>query len=236
MRTDSIEIIYEDNHLLGVLKPAGLLVQGDHTGDPTALDLAKAYIKEKHAKPGNVFLGPVHRVDRPVSGVVVFARTSKAASRLAKAFHDRRVGKFYLCVIIGEMPGIEDTIEGHIARDHKRSRLVLPGARGAKLARLKYRVVECSGDFSLVEVDLQTGRHHQIRVQLAGEGTPVVGDVKYGAPEPMPDRSIALHAQRLELPHPVRDDIVIVEAPPPLDVPPWTRFAATIAAGFGPGE
>jgi len=232
MRTDSIDIIYEDNHLLGILKPAGLLVQGDRTGDRTALDLAKAYIKEKYGKPGKVFLGPVHRIDRPVSGVVIFARTSKAASRLVKAFHDRRVHKSYLAVVAGPMPAVEDTIDGYIARDHNRSRLVLEGVERAKAARLTYRVVDGQGGLSLVEVVPETGRHHQIRVQLAGEGAPVVGDIKYGAPEPLPDRLIALHAQALEVPHPVRDDTVTIRALPDLDVPPWKQFAATIRARF----
>ena len=233
MSTHSIEIIYEDNHLLGVLKPAGLLVQGDRTGDRTALDLARDYLREKYRKPGKVFLGLVHRIDRPVSGVVVFARTSKAASRLARAFHDRCVVKRYLAVVEGRMPAVEDVLEGYIARDHNRSKLVLADARDAKAARMTYREVRVQGGLSLVEVTPQTGRHHQIRVQLAAEGAPVVGDIKYGASEPLPDRAIALHSLRMDFPHPVRDETVTITALPPLDELPWNRFAATISADSG---
>lgn len=230
-----LDIIYEDNHVLGVVKPAGMLVQGDDTGDRSALELARAYIKEAYAKPGAVFLGLVHRIDRPVSGVVLFARTSKAASRLARAFHDRRVRKTYLAVVEGSPPRDDDRLRALVGRDGVRARFALEPGPGVKEALLEYRVLERSAGFTLVEVVPETGRHHQIRLQLSGEGCPIVGDVRYGAGEALPDRSIALHAARLEVPHPTRDETIVLAAPPP-STGPWKRFAATIRDYSAAGE
>lgn len=229
-----LDIIYEDNHVLGVVKPAGMLVQGDDTGDRSALELAKAYIKEAYAKPGDVFLGLVHRIDRPVSGVVLFARTSKAASRLSRAFHDRRVRKTYLAVVEGSPPRDADRLSALIGRDGARARFALEPGPGIKEAVLDYRVLERAGGLTLVEVVPETGRHHQIRLQLSGEGCPVAGDVRYGAGEGLRDRSIALHSARLEVPHPTRDETVVLAAPPPARGP-WKRFAATIRDYFPAG-
>ncbi len=227
----SIEILYEDNHILGVFKPAGLLTQGDRTGDPTALELVKRYLKVRYRKPGAVFLGAVHRLDRPVSGVMVFARTSKAASRLSRSFHDREVEKVYLAVVLGEMGDATGELHGHLERAHMRARLVTAATPRSKQATLAYRVLARAGGMSLLEVTPRTGRHHQIRLQLSAAGHPVAGDVKYKAPEPLADRSIALHAARLRFPHPVREEAVILAAPPP-PVAPWTRFADAIADYF----
>ena len=229
-----LDIIYEDNHALGVVKPAGLLVQGDDTGDATALDLAKAYIKEAYDKPGAVFLGLVHRIDRPVSGVVLFARTSKAASRLSRSFHDRQAKKAYLAVVSGGAPHDIDTLRALIGRDGVRARFELEPGPGVKDAVLTYRVLERAGGLTLLEVIPETGRHHQIRLQLSGEDFPVVGDVRYGAGEPLRDRSIALHAARLEVPHPTRDEPISISAPP-APGGPWRRFAATIRDYFAAG-
>lgn len=220
----SIDIVYEDNHLLGIVKPAGLLVQGDSTGDTTALELGKAYIKQACDKPGKVFLGLVHRIDRPVSGVVIFARTSKAASRLTNQFRKREVEKTYLAVVTGEPEKRENTVEGWIERTHKKSRLALDGSGGAKAASLTYRVLVTRGGHTLLKVTPLTGRHHQIRLQLSAEGLTIVGDMKYGASEPLPDRSIALHAQRLSFSHPVQDKMVTLSAAPP-SIAPWTHFS-----------
>ena len=230
--TDAIDIIYEDNHLLGILKPAGLLVQGDRTGDPTALDLAKSYLKQTYAKPGNVFLGLVHRIDRPVSGVVLFARTSKAASRLARAFHDRKVEKSYLAVVTGSVSANADELVGYVERAHLKSRVAPEPSPTAKEARLTYSVLARRSRTTLLEVTPRTGRHHQIRVQLAGIGHPVVGDIKYGAPERLDDGSVALHSARLALDHPVGGNRVSLSAPPPLENAPWWTHRATIEGYF----
>lgn len=247
--TPSIRILYEDNHLLGVYKPPGLLAQGDRTGDVTALEQAKEYIRGAYAKPGQVFLGLVHRLDRPVSGVMVFARTSKAASRLARSFHDRVVEKIYLCVVVGKMETDAGELIGFIERAHTRSRLAPAATSRSREAVLVFRVLARSGSsaiasataprryagrgrlarggegMTLVEVTPRTGRHHQIRLQLSAAGHPVVGDMKYGAPSPLSDRSIALHAARLRFPHPVRDEVIEISSPPP-DGDPWRHFAA----------
>lgn len=224
----AIQILHEDNHILAVLKPAGLLTQGDKTGDATALDAAKEYIRSTSHRPGNVFLGLVHRIDRPVSGVLVFARTSKAASRLARSFHDRKVEKTYLAIVIGSMEEKEGELEGFVERTHLRSRLAAAPSGRAKEAILSYRVLAEIDGLSLVEASPRTGRHHQIRLQLSAAGYPIVGDLKYRAPRPLPDHSIALHAARLSFPHPVRDEILTISAPPP-ERDPWTRFHDAIA-------
>ncbi|MDH4038209.1 MAG: RNA pseudouridine synthase [Candidatus Krumholzibacteria bacterium] len=241
--TQHIQVLLEDNHLLGVLKPAGLLAQGDRTGDPTALAQARAYIKERYAKPGDVYLGLVHRIDRPVSGVMVFARTSKAASRLARAFHDRVVEKCYLAVVVGSMPDDTGELSGFIERTHTRSRMAAADGPRAREASLEYRVLARSEltlptrdrrrkaparMVSLVEINPRTGRHHQIRLQFSAAGFPLLGDLKYRAPEPLPERAIALHAARLRFPHPVGGETVELAAAPP-DVIPWTLFGAAIA-------
>ncbi|HKW14399.1 MAG TPA: RNA pseudouridine synthase [Candidatus Krumholzibacteria bacterium] len=238
-----LEILYEDNHVLGVLKPAGMLSQGDRTGDLSALELARRYIKEKHDKPGNVFVGLVQRLDRPVSGVMIIARTSKAASRLSRAFHDRDVEKTYLCVVSGRVEKETGELSALIERAHKRSRITETESARSKAATLEFRVLgrftgeEIRGlhpraprdpaEMTLLEVRPRTGRHHQIRLQLSAAGHVIRGDIKYGAVTPLPDKSIALHAVRLRAPHPVRDDFIDLSAPPPHGAP-WTHFSAAI--------
>jgi 23S rRNA pseudouridine1911/1915/1917 synthase len=230
-RTDTLNVVYEDNHVLGVIKPGGVLVQGDKSGDSTLLDTAKAYLKKKYDKPGNVFVGLVHRVDRPVSGVVLLARTSKAASRLAKEFSSRRAHKTYLAVVEGVVEEQEQELVGYVERTHLRSRLAGGPGPKAKEAKLVYTVLERSRDATLLEVAPSTGRHHQIRVQMAGIGHPIVGDLKYGAAAPLPDMTIALHAAALEIKHPTLDQTIAITAAPPA-TPPWTQFDATIRNHF----
>jgi len=246
-----LEILYEDNHVLGVVKPAGMLSQGDRTGDLSALELARRYIKEKHAKPGNVFLGLVHRLDRPVSGVMVFARTSKAASRLSQSFHDREAEKTYLCVVSGHVEKESGELTALIVRAHTRSRIAVTESEKTKAAALEFRVLgRFSGEeargghprakrdpaaMTLLEVRPSTGRHHQIRLQLSAAGHPVRGDIKYGAVTPLRDKSIALHALRLRVAHPVRDEVIELSAPPPSSEP-WSHFGAAIAKLFPPSQ
>lgn len=230
--TNAIDIIYEDNHLLGVSKPGGLLVQGDRTGDTTALELAKAYLKNTYDKPGNVFLGLVHRIDRPVSGVVLFARTSKAASRLARAFQKRMVEKTYLAVVAGSVSAESDELIGYIERAQTSSRLVDEPSASAKEARLAYRVLARRSATTLLEVTPHTGRHHQIRVQLAAAGHPVLGDLRYGADKALLDRSIALHSARLSLDHPVRKERVTLVAEPRVEAEVWRAYRTTISDYF----
>jgi 23S rRNA pseudouridine1911/1915/1917 synthase len=221
MAREALTILYEDNHLLAIAKPAGLLVQGDRTGDVTLLDLARAHLRDKYGKPGNVYLGLVHRLDRPVSGVVLLARTSKAAARLSAQFRAGGVEKVYLAVVEGvPSPGDAELVSWLADRADPAGRTAAATAPfpGAREARLRYRVREEAGGCALVEVRPATGRRHQIRVQLAGSGHPILGDVKYGARRFAPGR-VALHAWRLTLAHPVGGAEVALEAPPPADWP-----------------
>ncbi len=223
-----LEILYEDNHLLAVNKPAGLLCQADAGGDPTLIDAARAYLKTKYGKPGNVFVGLVHRLDRPVAGALVLARTSKAAARLAAAFREGRVQKIYRAVVAGCLPSGEVNLEHWLLKvsRRRRSRVVASDTAGARQARLSYRVMDAGSRSSLVEVALQTGRSHQIRAQLAAIGHPILGDRKYGADAALPGGRIALYAWRLVLPHPTRDESVEVFAPEPPGWP-WPEARAT---------
>ncbi len=227
MSGHELHILHEDNHLLVVVKPAGLLAQGDRTGDVSLLDLCKADLKARFGKPGNVYLGLVHRLDRPVSGVMVLARTSKAASRLSAQFRDAQVRKTYRAVVEGAPPAPEGDLVGHLAAEGDqdgRTRWSASPFPGSREADLRYHVLAAAPGRSLLEVRPQTGRRHQIRVQLAAAGCPVAGDVKYGAPAPLPDRSVALHAWRLELAHPVGGGLLVFTAPVP-ESAPWSLFA-----------
>ncbi len=218
-------ILYEDNHLLLVSKPPGVLTQGDATGDVPLGEVAKAYIKERDGKPGNVFMGVVHRLDRPVSGVVALAKTSKALERLTAAFRTRTVEKVYWALVARRPVPESGTLVHWLTKDERRNVVTahpreVPGSQRAELA---YAVVGAAGPYWLVEVRPLTGRPHQIRVQLAaGLRAPIAGDVKYGAAQLLPNsRQIGLHARRLTVPHPTRPEAyVTVEAPLP-DGAPW---------------
>ncbi|MBP3510692.1 MAG: RNA pseudouridine synthase [Prevotella sp.] len=211
--------LYEDNHIIIVSKAAGEIVQGDKTGDTPLSETVKAYIKAKYGKPGNVFLGVVHRLDRPVSGIVVFARTSKALARLNEMFRCGDVHKTYWA-ITRNVPAVpEDTLTGWIVRNEKQNKSYVYGREvpQSKKAVLSYRAIGRSDNYSLLEVRLMTGRHHQIRCQLAAMGCPIRGDLKYGARRSNPDGSISLHARRIEFEHPVSHRLISVEAPLPDD-------------------
>ncbi len=216
-----MEILYEDNHLIAVNKRAGDIVQGDKTGDAPLSDLIKEYIKRRDHKPGNVFLGVVHRLDRPVSGAVVFAKTSKALSRMNALFaQHERVEKTYWAIVGTCPPQEQGTLVHWLTRDERRNvaRAFDHEVAASKRAELDYRVVGRSDRYWLLEVTLRTGRHHQIRCQLAKVGCPIRGDLKYGAPRSNPDGSISLHARRLRFEHPVSHEQITIEAPVPSDV------------------
>ena len=211
-------VLYEDNHLIAVSKRVGDIVQGDKTGDVPLSDLVKTYIKEKYQKPGNVYLGVVHRLDRPVSGVVLFAKTSKALPRLNKMFAEHQaVRKTYLAIVANKPPQPEGTLTHWLIRNEKQNtaRAYDREVPGSKKAVLDYRIVAQSERYFLLEIELHTGRHHQIRCQLAKMGCPIRGDLKYGAPRSNPDGGISLHAWRLSLEHPVSHVPLTIEAPVP---------------------
>ncbi len=216
LRGLSVQILHCDNHLLVVYKPGGLPVQADVTADPDLLTLAKAWIAQEFHKPGAVWLGLVHRLDRPARGVVVLARTSKAAARLSLQFRERTTEKTYRVVVHGQPEPPSGELTHWLESDDRGSRVVAPGH--GKEARLAYRTLSTQGDKTLLEIDLHSGRKHQIRVQMAAIGCPVLGDLRYGAPLPLPDRNIALLAYRLVLQHPTTAIRLTFVAPEP---PGW---------------
>ncbi len=210
------QILYEDNHLMAVNKLPGQICQGDKTGDAALTDLVKAFIKERDHKPGQVYCGLIHRIDRPVSGVVLLAKTSKALSRMVDKVRTRDFEKHYWAVVRNAPPRHEAVLENWLVKREQlnKSYCVSNGQPGAKLARLTYREIAVSeGGYHLLDINLHTGRHHQIRCQLANIGCPIKGDLKYGAPRSNPDGSISLHARQITFQHPVRDELVTITAP-----------------------
>lgn len=223
-----LEILYEDNHIIAVNKKVSDIVQADKTGDVPLSEEVKAYIKKKYNKPGEVFLGVPHRVDRPVSGVVIFARTSKALTRLNKMFqeHEREITKIYWA-IVGNLPTEDHAVLTHyLVRDAEknRSRAYNQPKPGSKEAVLEYRLLGSSQRYYLLEVKLYTGRHHQIRCQLAKIGCPIKGDLKYGSPRSNENGGIGLHARSVRFKHPVTQEMVTITATPPLEDSLWKVF------------
>lgn len=218
-------VVYEDNHLIIVNKTASEIVQGDKTGDVPLSETVKQYLKEKYAKPGNVFLGVTHRLDRPVSGLVVFAKTSKALARLNEMFRKGEVKKTYWAVV-KTCPQVEEgELVHYLVRNGKQNKSYAydKEVNGSKKAVLHYRLIGHSENYYLLEVDLKTGRHHQIRCQLAKIGCPIKGDLKYGFPRSNPDGSICLHARKVCFVHPVSKEQIVVTAPVP-DGNLWKAF------------
>lgn len=214
-----MQVVYEDNHIIIVSKSSGEIVQGDKTGDEPLSETVKQYIKVKYHKPGNVFIGVVHRLDRPVSGLVVFAKTSKALSRLNVMFRDGDVHKTYWAIVRNMPPKAEDELVHWIVRNEKQNKSYAYDheVKGSKKAILRYKVIGHTDHYTLLEIHLLTGRHHQIRCQLAKMGCPIKGDLKYGAQRSNPDGSISLLSHKIEFIHPVSKNQIIVEAPLPDD-------------------
>lgn len=216
MQLPPLDVLYEDNHVLAVSKPARLATMGVPAGEASLLTVAKAWIKERYGKPGNVYLGVVSRLDAPVTGVVLLARTSKAANRLTQQFRSREVEKIYWAITEGSVSPDQGKLEHWLMTHgrHRRMLIVGPTIQGAKQAILSYRRLKLLGSNSLLEVSLETGRKHQIRIQLADRGHAILGDRKYGAHVKFP-LGIALHARRVTFQHPVRDERITIEAPVP---------------------
>lgn len=214
-----MKVVYEDNHIIIVNKCSGEIVQGDKTGDKPLSDTVKEYIKQKYNKPGNVFLGVVHRLDRPVSGLVVFAKTSKALSRLNDMFRTGDVHKTYWAVVKRRDIAMEGTLTDWLTRNERQNKSYAHEREvpGAKKAVLKYKVRAVADNYMLIEVTLLTGRHHQIRCQLSHMGCPIKGDLKYGAPRSNPDGSISLLSRRVEFVHPVSKENIVAYADVPND-------------------
>lgn len=217
------QILYEDNHLLVINKKAGQLVQGDKTGDESLLDSIKYFIKIRDEKPGNVFLGLVHRIDRPTSGLVIYAKTSKALSRLTQMVKNREIRKTYWALVPKEVIPQSQRLVHFLKKNEKNNKaIVFPReTEGAKEAILSYSVLKILDNYQLLEIDLETGRHHQIRAQLSKIGVPIKGDLKYGAPRSNPDGGISLHARKLEFVHPVTKENIEIVAPVPQNDAVW---------------
>lgn len=214
-----MQVIYEDNHIIVVNKTSSEIVQGDKTGDTPLSEIVKQYLKEKYDKPGNVFVGVTHRLDRPVSGIVVFAKTSKALPRLNEMFKNGEIKKTYWAVVKNCPKEIEGELTHYLVRNEKQNKSYAYDKEvpNSKMAILHYKLIGQSQNYYLLEVDLKTGRHHQIRCQLAKMGCPIKGDLKYGAQRSNPDGSISLHARKISFIHPVSQDLIELEAPVPND-------------------
>lgn len=216
---ENLQILLEDNHLIIINKRAGDITQGDKTGDTPLSDVVKAYIKEKHQKPGNVFLGVVHRLDRPTSGVIIFAKTSKALERLNKMLRDKIIHKTYWAIVKNPPKKQADTLVNFLKKNQKnnKSSVYTDEIEGSKKAILHYKTIKKLDNYSLLEIDLETGRHHQIRAQLSAIGCPIKGDLKYGFNRSNKDGSIHLHARKIEFTHPVSQEKISLTAPLPKD-------------------
>jgi 23S rRNA pseudouridine1911/1915/1917 synthase len=218
----NLQVLFEDNHIIVVNKRVGDIVQGDKTGDKPLSDVVKEYIKDKYNKPGEVFLGVVHRLDRPTTGIVVFARTSKALTRLNELFKNRETQKTYWAVVKNRPANPEAELVHYLLRNEKNntSRAHIKEVSNSKLASLDYKIIAVLQNYTALEVNLHTGRHHQIRAQLAAIGSPIKGDLKYGFDRSNPDGGIHLHARRLVFTHPVSKEVLEITAPVP-DDPVW---------------
>lgn len=221
-----LEVLYEDNHLIIVNKKTSDIIQGDKTGDTPLSEIIKEYLKDKYKKPGNVFTGVVHRLDRPVSGAVIFAKTSKALSRLNKMFEAKEVKKIYWAVVNNLPPKPEDTIVHHLVRNQAKNKSTAydHALKGSKEASLSYKVLSSSDNYHLLQIELHTGRHHQIRSQLAKIGCYIKGDLKYGFPRSNPNAGIHLHARKISFIHPVSKEEIKVTAPLPNKDNLWKFF------------
>lgn len=220
-----MEILYEDNHIIAINKSSSDIVQGDKTGDKPLVDTVREYLKERYSKSGNVFCGVVHRLDRPVSGVVLFAKTSKALARLNEMFRGHEIKKKYWAIVVKPPQEQEATLKHYLVRNERQNKsyAYTTEKKDSKLAVLHYVTIGKSERYTLLEVDLHTGRHHQIRCQLAAVGAVIKGDLKYGAPRSNPDGGISLHARSVEFVHPVRKEPIVITAPLPTDKL-WTAF------------
>ena len=212
MNNINIDVIFEDNHLIAVNKKSGEIVQGDKTGDEPLSERVKKYLKVKYNKPGNVFLGTIHRIDRPTSGIVIFAKTSKALSRMNEKFRQNKISKTYWAIVKNRLPKKNDLLKHYLLKNQKKNKSFLSTEEKGKLSILEYNFLNNLNNYFLYEIFPKTGRHHQIRVQLSNMGSPIKGDLKYGAKRSNPNGGINLHAKKIDFNHPVTKENVSIEA------------------------
>ena len=215
MNNTKIEVLFEDNHLIIINKKSGDIIQGDKTGDKPLSEIVKIYIKKKYNKPGNVYLGTIHRIDRPTSGIIIFAKTSKALSRMNEKFRNNEITKTYWAIVKNMLPKKTDILENILLKDQKKNKSFITKKENGKNAKLRYKLIKKLDNYYHYEVQPETGRHHQIRVQLAHAGSPIKGDLKYGAKRSNKDASINLHARKIKFKHPVTKEDFEITAPPP---------------------
>jgi len=212
MNNINIDVIFEDNHLIAVNKKSGEIVQGDKTGDEPLSERVKKYLKVKYNKPGNVFLGTIHRIDRPTSGIVIFAKTSKALSRMNEKFRQNKISKTYWAIVKNRLPKKNDLLKHYLLKNQKKNKSFLSTEEKGKFSVLEYNFLNNLNNYFLYEIFPKTGRHHQIRVQLSTMGSPIRGDLKYGAKRSNPNGGINLHAKKIDFNHPVTKESVSIEA------------------------
>ena len=215
MSNTDLDILYEDNHLIAINKKSGDIVQGDKTGDEPLSDKLKKFIKNKYKKPGNVYLGTIHRIDRPTSGVLLFAKTSKALSRMNEKFRNNEVHKTYWAVVKNKLPKKNDVIKNYLTKNQAKNKSFISNSKNGKHSKLEYKQVKKLDNYFIYEINPFTGRHHQIRVQLASMGSPIKGDLKYGAKRSNKDGSINLHAREITFNHPTKQERIKIFAPLP---------------------
>jgi 23S rRNA pseudouridine1911/1915/1917 synthase len=217
---ENLQVLFEDNHIIIVNKRAGDITQGDKTGDKPLSDVVKEYVKDKYNKPGLVFIGTVHRLDRPTSGIVIFARTSKALERLNKMLREKTIKKTYWALVKNAPKVTTDTLTNFLKKDTKKNKSFVykKEIKGSKKAILHYNIIKKLENYFLIEIDLETGRHHQIRTQLSYIGSAIKGDLKYGFPRSNKDGSISLHARKIKFIHPVSQEEIAITAPTPKDI------------------
>jgi len=215
----NLDILFEDNHLIAINKRSGDIVQGDKTGDVPLSEHIKEFLREKYNKQGNVYCGVIHRIDRPVSGVVIFAKTSKALERMNKLIHDRQIHKRYWAIVKNPPAKPKDNLVHYLHKDERKNKAIVSNFQkdGYIRAELNYELIASSEHYHLLDIELITGRHHQIRSQLSAIGSPIKGDLKYGFPRSNPDASISLHARSISFLHPVTQQETTIIAPPPMD-------------------
>ena len=215
MNNTKLEILFEDNHLIAINKKSGDIIQGDKTGDKPLSEIVKLYIKKKYNKPGNVYLGTIHRIDRPTSGIILFAKTSKALTRMNEKFRNNEITKTYWAIVKNMLPRKADNLQNYLIKDQRKNKSFVTKKENGKHAQLSYRLIKKLDNYYHYEIQPKTGRHHQIRVQLSYEGSPIKGDLKYGAQRSNKDASINLHARKIQFKHPVSKEDFEITAPPP---------------------
>ena len=215
MNNTKLHVLFEDNHLIAINKKSGDITQGDKTGDIPLSEIVKDFLKKKYDKPGNVYLGTIHRIDRPTTGVIIYAKTSKALSRMNEKFRNNEISKKYWAIVKNKLPKQSDILENYLSKNNKKNKSFVTKEKDGKYSKLNYKIIKSLDNYYLYEIKPETGRHHQIRVQLSNIGSPIKGDLKYGAKRSNKDASICLHAREIVFKHPVTKEELKITAPTP---------------------